>query len=327
MKIMFFDSDQTLSDYFKDKDFAGAEVDFIKGPADPSAPEAAAASVISVFVNSALDAAALSGFPNLKLIAARSAGVNHIDMEYCRAHNIKVASAAGYGEFAVSEFAMGLLLCLMRRIIPANKDMIAGHIEMNKYIGRDIRGKTVGVFGTGTIGSAFARLAHAFGARVIAHDRGENPELSGIVEYVDLDTLYKESDIVALNIPANAANYHIINTGAIAKMKPGVIILNIARGELVNSRALYDAIVSGHVGGVAQDVLELESAMNIAVGVDTLSKDQMEIVMYNEKMKLMDNVLFTPHTAFNSVEANQRILEMTYDNIMGLFSPCGGVAA
>ena len=315
MKIVFFNTDQMTQNYFKDKNFAGAGVYFVAAPAADAAAEYLDADIISVFVNSALDAATLSKFPNLKLIAARSAGINHIDIEYCRAHNIKVTNAAGYGEFAVSEFAMGLLLCLMRRIIPANRDMISGHIEIDKYMGRDIRGKTIGVFGTGTIGSAFARLAHAFGARIIAHDRGGNPALLGIVEYVDLDTLYKESDIVALNIPANAANYHIIDAAAIAKMKRGVILLNIARGELVNSRALHDAIVSGHVGGVAQDVLELENAMNLAAGVDTLSRDQMEIVMYNEKMKLMDNVIFTPHTAFNSVEANLRILEMTYENI------------
>jgi D-lactate dehydrogenase len=316
MKIVFFDSDQMLLDYFKDKKFADANVQFTAVTADDAPAEYLDADVISVFVNSVLDVATLSKFPNLKLVVARSTGINHIDIEHCRAHNIKVASANGYGEFAVSEFAIGLLLCLMRKILIANQDMRSGKIEMEKYIGRDIHGKTIGVFGTGIIGSRFARLAAAFGARVIAYDRGRNPELSGIVEYVELDALYKESDIIALNIPANAANYHIINADAIAKMKPGVILLNVARGELINSRALFDALVSGHVGGVAQDVLELESAMNSSVGIDALSRDQMEIVMHNEKMMHMENVIFTPHTAFNSAEAARRILDMTYDNIM-----------
>ncbi|MCL1786068.1 MAG: hypothetical protein FWG39_02875 [Alphaproteobacteria bacterium] len=316
MKIVFFDADRAMRDYFKDKNFPDAAVDFVTGPADPSAQGAAEASIISVFVNSKLDAGILSKFPNLKFIAARSTGINHIDAEYAREHNIKITNVNGYGEFAVSEFAMGLLLCLLRKIIPAYNDMVAGDIEMGKYIGRDIHGKTIGVFGTGTIGSRFARLAHAFGANVIAHDRGGNPEIADIVEFVDLETLYKKSDIIALNIPANAANYHIINAAAIAKMKPGVVLLNVARGELIDSLALFEALVAGHVGGVAQDVLELESAMNLAAGVDSLSRDQMEIVMYNERMLRMDNVIFTPHTAFNSAEANMRILEMTYRNIL-----------
>ncbi|MCL2758495.1 MAG: hypothetical protein FWE64_04230 [Alphaproteobacteria bacterium] len=316
MKIIFFDSDKMLSDYYKGKDFKNAGVEFVSDTAQAAGAEHLNADVISVFVNSVLDAAVLSRFPNLKLVAARSSGVNHIDVEYCAAHNIKVASVGGYGEFAVSEFAMGLLLCLMRKIIPANRGMIDGRPEMEKYMGHDIHGKTVGVFGTGVIGSRFARLAHAFGARVIAYGREQNPELSGVVEYVALDTLYKESDIVALNIPANAENYHIVNTAAIVKMKPGVILINVARGELINAPALYDALVSGHVGGVAQDVLELETAMNSAQGAETLSKDQMEIVMRNEKMMHMENVIITPHTAFNSVEANMRILDMTYRNIL-----------
>ncbi|MCL2629732.1 MAG: hydroxyacid dehydrogenase [Alphaproteobacteria bacterium] len=324
MKIAFFNSDQMLNDYFKDKTIQGATMEFISEPAGVTGA-GLDADAISVFVNSNLDAATLKKFPNLKLIATRSTGFNHIDTDYCQERGIKLHNVNGYGEFAVSEFAIGLMISLMRKIFTAYQDMMTGKIDLSKYQGRDIHGKTVGVFGTGTIGSHFARLAKGFGTRVIAYDRKPNPDLEGMVEFVDLDTLYKESDIVALNIPANAENYHIVDEKAIAKMKRGVVLLNIARGELIKSGALYDALISGQVGGVAQDALELEASMKLAQRIDTLTQDQMEIVLYNKKIMQLDNVLITPHTAFNSVEANIRIMDMTYDTLQAFAksdSPC-----
>lgn len=319
MKIVFFDADDKVREFYKGKKFGKAKIEFVRnspGEISGRKPAAFDADAISVFARSVLDKKTLSKFPNLKLVATRSTGFNHIDVEYCRKRKIKIANVVGYGEIAVSEFAVGLMLALTRKIFPAAADLRAGRVEdMEKYLGGDVSGKTIGVFGTGAIGSHFARLVHAFGAKVIAHDRSPDTKLAGIVEYVGLDALYKKSDIVALNIPANAANYHIINAAAIKKMKRGVMLLNVARGELIDARALYDALLSGHVGGAAQDVLEQENAVAANAGAQDLTADQARIVLFNEKMMNMDNVIFTPHVAFNSAEANRRILQSNLETL------------
>ncbi|MCL2017676.1 MAG: hypothetical protein FWG80_02815 [Alphaproteobacteria bacterium] len=311
MKIIFFDSDKRVRDFYKEKKFGRAKIEFVPGSAKGSKDAVA----ISIDVKSKMDAVMIAKFPNLKLIATRSTGFDHIDADYCRQHGIKIANVAGYGEIAVAEFAIGLLLALMRKIFLAASDLRAGRIDMPKYLGHDISGKTIGIFGTGAIGSHFAKLVHAFGAHVIAHDRNKNPKLSKIVEYVNLDTLYRQSDIVALNIPANADNYHIINAAAIKKMKRGVILLNVARGELIDAGALYNALLSGKVGGVAVDVLEQEQALTTTAGMHGLSCVDALIVLYNKKMLNMDNVIVTPHAAFNSAEANARILDATFETL------------
>ncbi len=317
MKVIFFDSDSRLREFFKD--FDKADVVFIDTTAQDTMEDVIAqhfdAGVISVFTSSYLSADFMAKFKNLKLIAARSTGINNIDSEYCKVNNIEISNVTGYGEIAVSEFAVGLLLALSRKIFLASGDLKTGRVDMSKYEGFDISGKTVGVFGTGAIGSHFAKIIHSFGAKIIAHDRNENPELANILTYVDLDTLYAKSDIVALNIPANAANYHIVDSVALEKMKRGAVVLNIARGELIDSGALYEAILSGHIGGVAMDVLEQEGAVASVSGAQGLTPEQMKTVLFNEKMLNMDNVIFTPHVAFNSAEANLRILAKTRETL------------
>ena len=341
MKIIFFDADndKNTESFFtnnfvipakagtglvkgEQSELTGAELEFVTDatPAIGSDLSAEAlaevdADVISVTVNSKITAAVLAKFPNLKLIATRSTGYNHIDLDYCKAHGVKVANVTGYGEIAVAEFAVGLMLALTRKIFLAAGDLRAGRVDMQRYAGHDISGKVIGVFGTGATGSHFAKLVHAFGAIVIAHDRTPNPALDGIVEYTDLDDLYARSDIVALNIPSNAENYHIINDVAISKMKPGAKILNVARGELINAGALYDALLSGQIGGAAMDVMEYEGQTAAISGVQGLTDEQARTVAYNSKMLKMDNVIITPHAAFNSAEANQKILNDTLATI------------
>ena len=309
MKIVFFNTDEILTNYYKDKTFGDTTVIYTEDPPAKATSEHFDAEIISVITHQSLDANILSKFPNLKLIATRSQGVNHIDMDYASANDIAVKICHGYGEFA-----MGILLALMRRIIPAHNDMRNGFINMSKYVGNDINGKTIGVFGMGTIGTAFARLARAFGARVIVYDLFQHDDF----ENVSLEELYTISDIIALNIPATAENYHIINAKTIAKMKRGVIILNIARGELIDVRALYDAVMSGQVGGIAQDVFEMEDETIGRSAPNNLSQEQMEVIILNKKLMKTPRVIFTPHIAFNSVEANLRILEMTYENILSV---------
>jgi D-lactate dehydrogenase len=309
MKIVFFDIDTLAAEFFKNQDFGDSTVEFTHASANDAGSLLLDADIISGTAHHPLTAATLARFPNLKAIITRSQGIDHIDADFCSKNNIKIMNANGYGEFAVSEFAMGLLLALMRRIFAAHSDMLAGRVNMESYIGSDIHGKTIGVFGTGTIGTHFAKLAAGFGAKVICYDRKQNPDLN----YVDLEVLYKESDIIALNIPANSENYHIINSDVMGKMKRGAVLLNVARGELIDARDLCDSLQAGQIGGVAMDVLELENP-NIKV----LDKGQMEIVLYNEKMMNMPNVIMTPHVAFNSIEANEKILEITMDNIRSI---------
>ena len=301
MKIVFFDTCETTREYFKDKCFGGAEAVFITESAAECTDDIFDADIISGITHRSLTAETLSKFPNLKLIATRSQGVNHIDMEHCAARGIAVKNTAGYGSIAVAEFAVALLMNVARRIIPAARDMKSGPIDFNNYIGTDICGKTVGVIGTGAIGSHFAKLMAAFGAKVIAYDLFPN----GDFDYVSMDEIYARADIIAPFIPATPENYHIIDP---VRMKQGAIFINVARGELVCARKLYDALTSGKIFAAGLDVLEEEGDLYIGTA---------PITEYNKKLMMLDNVIVTPHIAFNSREANLRVMEMTWENIVG----------
>ncbi|MDR1432972.1 MAG: hypothetical protein LBI61_01350 [Puniceicoccales bacterium] len=271
------------------------------------------AEIISTFVYSNLSADLLENFKNLELIATRSTGYNNVDMEYCRARGIRVANVAGYGEVTVAEYAVGMLLNLTRKIGFSNYKLRNGIVKVNEDTGMDLFGKTVGVVGTGAVGSYFAKLCHAFGCNVIATDPFPNGKLvdAGICKYVAIGDLLAESDVIALNCPATADNYHFINRDTIGQMKDGVCIINIARGELINSMDLYEAIISGKVGGAGLDVLDYENVI-IKNDIESVKNSDKNFAMYslfNAKLLQLPNVVVTPHIAFNSSDAISRILD------------------
>ena len=325
MQIVFCDVDEKTSDFLKTVEkIDGVEfITFAQSLNDIDEKELApyyGAEIISTFVYSRLGRDLLSKFPNLKMISTRSTGYNNVDLDYCREKGIKVANVVGYGEITVAEFAVGVLLNLTRKIRTAQRKLKHGIVNVEEDIGIDLYGKTVGVIGTGAIGRHFARLIKAFGCKVLAYDLYPNKALEeeGTCEYTDLETIYKESDIIGLNCPATKENYHLINTDTIKKMKDGVFIVNTARGELIDTAALYDALVSGKVAGAGLDVLDYEDVI-LKNDIDIAKNKDKDFVFYslvNQKLVQLENAIITPHIAFNSIEANLRILNTSMKNVI-----------
>lgn len=325
MQIIFCDVDEKTSDFLKTVEkIDGVEfITFAQSLNDIDEKELApyyGAEIISTFVYSRLGRDLLSKFPNLKMISTRSTGYNNVDLDYCREKGIKVANVVGYGEITVAEFAVGVLLNLTRKIRTAQRKLKHGIVNVEEDIGIDLYGKTVGVIGTGAIGRHFARLIKAFGCKVLAYDLYPNKALEeeGTCKYTDLETIYKESDIIGLNCPATKENYHLINADTIKKMKDGVFIVNTARGELIDTAALYDSLVSGKVAGAGLDVLDYEDVI-LKNDIDIAKNKDKDFIFYslvNQKLVQLENAIVTPHIAFNSIEANLRILNTSMKHVI-----------
>ena len=279
------------------------------------------ADVISVFVNSMVLPASLTQLPNLKFIATRSTGFSHIDLDYCKANGIAVSNVPKYGDITIAEYAFALLMAAAKKIVLSSSDLKNRVIEPDKYIGIDLFGKTVGVIGVGSIGRHFCRIANAFGMKILGYDLYPNEQATKEynVKFTDFETLLKESDIISIHAPSTKENIHLIDKKQFEMMKDGVVLINTARGEIVNTQALYDSLLSGKVASCGLDVLECEDI--IRNEDDFLQKDECKIMsclkntLINHRLLGMNNVIVTPHVAYDSKEAIDRILSATTDNI------------
>ncbi len=321
---LFFDMDDEAKAFLTEHAVAGCKAVFFDREFNDAHTLTLAsykdADVISVFPHSdMLKNDYLDFFPNLKLIATRSTGFNHIDLDYARKRGIAVVNVPNYGEITVAEFTMGTMLGLSRKIYKAKSHMKTNNVHLDEYIGIDLCGSTLGVIGTGAIGRHVIKLATAFGMRVVANDPFPNESVKQMgIPYVDLPTLFGQSDIITLHCPATAENTHLLNEAAFAQMKKGVLIVNTARGSLIDTESLYEALESGQVGGAALDVLENEDVIThreISTDIDKRSHDFLIDSVINFKMMQLDNTIITPHIAFNSIDAVDRILQTTVDNI------------
>jgi|ETNmetMinimDraft_2_1059921.scaffolds.fasta_scaffold16945_2 D-lactate dehydrogenase len=275
--------------------------------------------VACVFVGSHVTSKVISKLKKLKFIATRSTGFDHIDLKACGKRKIKVANVPFYGENTVAEHAFALLLNLSRNVHKSYINTISDNYTWDGLMGFDLKGKTLGVLGAGHIGLHIIRIAEGFGMKVLAFDVNPNNFLSEEMNFEYRDTVeevLKESDIVTLHMPSLPSTHHIINARRISLMKKGAIILNTARGELIDTNALYNALKSGKLGGAGLDVIEGEDL--IKMDPTLLKKEKAErLVLLHKEHKLfhLPNVVFTPHIAFFSQEAIDRILQATVDNI------------
>ena len=321
MKVIFFDTDSDLKSFAKQHPIKNTTFVFEKNSLNQTSHKNlqsySDAAVISVFTHSEiLDPKKLDLFPNLKLIATRSTGINHIDQQYCHKRRIQIVNVPYYGAQTVAEFAFGLLLNISRHIINAQQDMARNRIHTSEYTGFDLYGKTIGIIGTGSIGRHMIRLANGFGMKVLAYDLYPTKELQDY--YVSFESLLKQRDIISLHIPSTPENYHLLNQQAFKKMKKGVYIINTARGDLIDTQALYQAVKSGVVAAAGLDVLENE---DILLHDDLLlhkHNNETQILLdsaMNLKLLQHPHVIATPHIAFNTTDALQRILQTTFQNI------------
>lgn len=213
---------------------------------------------IAIISNIKLGSSVLSQCANLKMLSVAFTGLDHIDLAYCRQHNIEVQNAAGYSTTAVSELAVGLMIDVLRKVTSLDGAIRQGG-SRGAFLGRELRGKTVGIVGTGAIGTATMRLLKAFGCTLLAYSRTERDEAKALgAEYCSLDTLMQRSDIVTLHVPMTAETHHLVGAAQLALMKPTSILINTARGNVVDIDALAKALNEGKIAGAGIDVYEKE---------------------------------------------------------------------
>ena len=253
---------------------------------------------IAVISNIKLPAAVLAQCPHLKYLSVAFTGLDHIDLAYCREHGIEVQNAAGYSTTAVSELAVGMMLDLLRNIVTLNEQMRQGG-GRGQFLGRELRGKTVGIVGTGAIGIATARLLLAFGAKVIAWSRSERPEVKAMgVEYMPLDDLLRRSDIVSLHVPLCDETRGLIGERELALMKPTALLVNTARGPVCDIAAVGKALVDGRIAGAAFDVFEQEPPLPL-----------------DHLLLSTNRCLVTPHVAFATEESFAARADIVFGHI------------
>ncbi len=235
---------------------------------------------------------------NLKYIDIAFTGVDHVDIAACKERGISVSNASGYSDVAVAELAFGLMLGLSRNVVPCNQAVRRAGTK-DGLVGTELFGKTLGVVGTGKIGTTVIRIALAFGMKVIAYSRTVKPELEAMgVRFTTLPELMEESDIVTLHVPQNAATNGMISRELIGRMKPGAMLINTARGPIVDSAALAEALESGRLRGAGIDVFETEPP-----------------IPEDHPLVKAPNTLLTPHVAFATVEALERRAEIVFGNL------------
>lgn len=284
---------------------------FVDGPLASALATLGDCEVLSVFVHSPVTRAILAQLPALRLVATRSTGYDHVDLAACRERDIVVCNVPDYGSRTVAEHAIALLFAVARKLTDAHARVRRGDFGIDGLRGIELAGKTMGIIGTGRIGAHAARMARGLGLRVLVTDPYPNAELvqEGF-RYVDLASLLAQSDIVSLHCPATRATHHLLDAAAFARVKRGVIVINTARGEVIDARALGDALDAGVVAGAGLDVLEQEACLHYPP-----CPTDSDSVRANGRLIGHARVVITPHTAFNTNEAVERLRRATLANI------------
>ncbi|THJ66137.1 2-hydroxyacid dehydrogenase [Candidatus Frankia alpina] len=271
---------------------------------------------VCVFVEDEVSAGVLTRLAadGIRLVVLRSAGHDNVDLACARSLGIVVAHVPAYSPYAVAEHAVALILALNRHVCRAYNRVREYNFALTGLLGFDLHGRTVGVVGTGAIGTVFARIMTGFGCRVIAHDVRPNPECERLgVSYVKLDQIFADSDIISLHCPLTPATHHLVDADALARMKRGVMLVNTSRGGLLNTAAVISALKKGLIGYLGIDVYEEENAL--------FFEDRSERGAFDDdlfaRLLTFPNVLVTGHQGFFTADALTRIGEVTIANLLG----------
>jgi D-lactate dehydrogenase len=271
------------------------------------------ADAVCIFVNDEADAVVLDALGDLRVgaLALRCAGFNNVDVDHARRLGLPVVRVPAYSPHAVAEHTLALILCLDRKIHRAYQRVRDGNFSLDGLLGFDVNGRTAGVVGTGQIGSLVARLLVAFGCRVLAYDPVPRFELTDAgVTYVTLVELLEQSDIVTLNCPLTATTHHLIDAGAVSRMRRGAMLVNTGRGALIDTPAVIDGLKSEQLGALALDVYEEEGPL--------FFEDRSTQVITDDvfsRLLTFPNVLITAHQGFFTVEAIDAIADTTLTNL------------
>lgn len=314
MRVAVFSTKPYDADFFRAANAGRHDLVFL----DPRlAPQTSALAQgcegVCAFVNDDLGAEVIGGLreAGVRLIALRSAGFNHVDLNAAADAGMAVARVPAYSPHAVAEHTIALILTLNRKMHRAYNRVREGNFSLDGLLGFDLHGKTVGIVGTGKIGEIVARILGGFGCHLLAHDPQESPACTALgVRYVTLDELLGQSDIITLQCPLTPKTHHLIDAPAIERMKPGMMLINTSRGAVVNTSALISGLKSGRIGSVGLDVYEEEADLFFEDLSQTFIRDDVFA-----RLLTFPNVLITGHQAFFTHEALTAIAETTIANI------------
>lgn len=319
-KIAFFSTQPYDKAFFnKHNDQFGFELDFYETQLNPQTVILIEnATIVCVFVNDIVNEAVIKQLveKNVKIIALRCAGFNNVDLEAAKKYNVKVCRVPAYSPQAVAEHALAMILTLNRKTHKAYNRVREQNFSLNGLLGFDLFGKTIGIIGTGNIGRAFAKIALGFGCKVLAYDIVTNLEMEkdGVI-FADLNTVFKESDIISLHCPLNDQTKHVINKKSIALMKDSVMIINTSRGALIETASVIEGLKEGKIGYLGIDVYEQEEKLFFRDLSDDIIQDDAI-----QRLMSFPNVLVTAHQAFFTNEALTQIALVTFNNIKSLLT-------
>lgn len=350
MKIVFVETEDDEQPFFVDS-LAEHDVEFV----DTIEEVPRDAEIVSVFVNSRIGPGFLREHPKVKLVTTRSSATDHLDIAAAEKRGVVLAHVPDYGAATVAEHTFALILGVARKLRHCLESGRRSRGASERLRGMELRGKTLGVVGTGRVGLQVIRIARGFSMRVVAFDMNQRADSERELgfDYVTLDKLLRMSDIITLHVPLTARTRHLLNAARLAKCKPGVVLINTARGALIDPDALVEGLESGQIGGVGLDVLEDERAFagdaTKTIGAQIVQKihavstpggdagrrderlRELQGLMRNRRLLTHANVFFTPHVGFNSVEAIERInlgtVEHIRDFIAGRLDPASVVGS
>ncbi len=323
MKYAFFELENWEKEYFQ-REITNNELVFFDEPLSPETPGLETFDVVIIFIHSQMNKELLDKMPNLKFITTMSTGFDHIDSEECKNRNILISNVPSYGETIVAEHTFALLLAISRRLPESMERVKEGDFMPSGLTGFELRGKTIGVIGVGSIGTNVIRIARGFGMNAIVYKRTPDYALEKELgcKFVELPLLYQQADIISLHIPYTKETHHYVGEEQFNMMKDGVVIINTARGALIDSMALLKALESGKVKAAGLDVLEEEPLLEEEKDLLSLSfeKDKLMAILEDHMLVKHPNVIVTPHNAFNSNEALHKIVETTHQNLTGFMN-------
>ncbi len=315
MKLLVYSAQDFEIPFLERANATGYKVKYIPDALDTNtAIKAVGFEAISIFSGDDACLVVLEKLRDLgvKYITLRSAGYNNIQIKAAKRFGLKVANAPDYSPNAIAEHAVALLMTLNRKIHVANRQVRSYNFEQKKLMGFDLVNKTFGIIGTGRIGSVLVRIMNGFGCKILAHDLLPNKKLAERygVEYVDLDQVYQQSDIISINVPLTRETHYLVSDEAFSLMKPQALLINTARGAIVDTNALIMALMGRKIAGYATDVYEKEKGIFFKDNSDQGIEDKNLINLLS-----FDNVLITPHQAYVTKEALNNIAEITFDNL------------
>ena len=320
MQITFLEMEPWEKRYIRKK-LGAHQLRFYAGPLEAGkARQIVETEVLSPFIYSTINHEVLDALPHLRLIATRSTGYDHIDVRECRRRGIAVCNVPLYAENTVAEHTFALILALSRNLQKAIVKRLTDDYSAEGLRGFDLKGKILGVVGTGRIGLHVVRIARGFDMQVLASDNHPSSLLSEVLgfTYVSLEVLLAKSHIVTLHVPYNEQTHHLFDRSRFEQMRQGAYLVNTARGAIVDTEAMIEAL-DGKLGGAALDVLEGEELIKEETAVLSQANklETLASIGKNDILLRKPNVIYTPHVAFNSQEAVERILETTVRNIAG----------